>query len=233
MSKENEVKKARAWCFTGVAASDVPFNQPRLKTGQCLIKVEAAPVNPSDEMYVRGQYGLQPTVDEVIGFEGCGTVIAANAGPYGWWLKGKRVVFTGGTWATYAVVSMFDCIPISKELPTAAAATMLVNPMSAMGLVARAKKLRTRAIVMNAAGSELGRFILAECRKKGLRLIGTVRREETVERLKRDGFDEVLVTTDANYLDKLSTLSHDLSAKVMFDAVASPASGQEFAALVL
>ena len=93
----------------------------------------AAPVNPSDLVYLLGKYGLAPNNGAFVGFEGCGIVVEANAGLYGAWLKGKRVALSAqpgcdGVWAEYAITKANFCLPVRKELSDEQAATIIVNP---------------------------------------------------------------------------------------------------------
>ena len=228
-----------AWTHTGVTGRDAKLADllrleekklPKLGLGMALIQVEGSPVNPSDVMYIRGLYGMQPKVGEVPGFEGCGTVLAANAGPYGWWLKGRRVSFGSqeghGAWTQFAVVPVFSAIPIRKDLPVPCAATLIVNPMTAIGLIARAKRHKTGAVVVNAAGSTLGRYLLALAKYEGLRFIGIVRREESVNELLQMGADHVLVASDDDFMDRFASTCRDLDARVLMDAVAGEQTAQ-------
>lgn len=48
---------------------------PEIKEGELLIKVEAAPINPSDYMYTLGLYPIHKKAPTVPGLEGAGTVI--------------------------------------------------------------------------------------------------------------------------------------------------------------
>jgi NADPH:quinone reductase-like Zn-dependent oxidoreductase len=197
---------------------------PKLGFGSVMVRVDSAPVNPSDELYVRGKYGVKPKVGDVPGFEGCGTVVAANCGPYGWWLRGKRVSFGNqdgnGSWAQYVVVSTFSCIPVSRALPVEVAATLIVNPMTAIGLLARARRHGTGAVVVNAAGSALGRLLIPLARQQGIGLIGLVRREESRKRLISLGANEALNTNDPGFSNRFRDACHQKNACVLLDAVA-------------
>ena len=166
--------RIKSWVWTGHGDANGPLGNlvelrerplPELRKGQVLIRVDGAPINPSDEMFIRGLYGTQPKPGMVPGLEGCGTVVAANAGAYGWWLKGRRVCFGGlegdGSWSEFSAVDAFSCIPISKQLSVPEAASLIVNPMSAIGLLDRVRRERASAFVVNAAGSALGRHLLA------------------------------------------------------------------------
>src|SRR5260370_18048340 len=55
---------------------DVP--EPSPGAGQVLVRMIASPVNPSDLLMVRGQYGRQPDFPATPGFEGVGVVEAGR-----------------------------------------------------------------------------------------------------------------------------------------------------------
>src|SRR5688572_17494727 len=80
----------------------------KLLRGQVLIRMAAAPCNPSDLLLLQGKYGTLKTLPTVPGWEGAGTVVASGGGLLTRWLKGKRVACAlrkdrDGTWAEYFV----------------------------------------------------------------------------------------------------------------------------------
>lgn len=94
---------------------DFPVPQPG--SGQVLIKVEAAPLNPSDTYFMEGDYdlGTRPISYPVApGWEGAGTVVATGGGISTWGMIGRRVAFSkqsepnqtisiGGSYQQYAM----------------------------------------------------------------------------------------------------------------------------------
>ncbi len=113
---------------------------PRLKSGQVLVRIEAAPCNPSDLLLLQGKYGSLKTLPTVPGWEGAGTVIASGGGFLGSWLNGKRVACAlrddrDGTWAEYFVANARDCILLKRKLSFDQAASLIVNPLTASGLL--------------------------------------------------------------------------------------------------
>jgi NADPH:quinone reductase-like Zn-dependent oxidoreductase len=68
--------------------------------GQVLVKVECAPINPSDTYFMAGMYGLMDADGDRMkfpltpGWEGAGTVVQNGGGFMGWRLVGKRVSMT-------------------------------------------------------------------------------------------------------------------------------------------
>src|SRR4051812_17420651 len=80
----------------------VGLPDPEPGPGQVLVRMIAAPINPSDLLVVRGRYGVLPSLPATPGFEGVGVVEKAGPGLFGKLLKGRRVAVlnqAGGNWA--------------------------------------------------------------------------------------------------------------------------------------
>jgi len=56
-----------------------------------LIKIDSAPINPSDLAFLMGHYSSDKPFPTVPGFEGSGTVVLSGGGILGWNITGKRV----------------------------------------------------------------------------------------------------------------------------------------------
>jgi NADPH:quinone reductase-like Zn-dependent oxidoreductase len=203
---------------------------PALQPGQVLVRIEAAPCNPSDLLLLQGKYGSLKKLPAVPGWEGAGTVVASGGGLIGAWLKGKRVACAlredrDGTWAEYFVANARDCIPLRKELSIDQAASLIVNPFTAVGLLETAQRAGHLAAIQTAAASQLGRMIIAIAAEKKLPLINIVRRDAQVELLKTLGAEYVLNSSDDSFLEDLKSLSKRLRATAAFEAVAGEMTG--------
>jgi NADPH:quinone reductase-like Zn-dependent oxidoreductase len=165
-----------------------------------LVRMLASPINPSDLMYIAGNYGLKPRLPATPGFEGVGVVEASGGGLLGRFRKGKRVaVITDrvGSWTEYTITKARQVIPVPDDLSDELAATFFVNPATA--LIMTRDVLRVPAgewLLQSAAGGELGKMVIRLGRKYGLRTLNLVRRREQVEELKALGADEVIVESD-------------------------------------
>ena len=94
---------------------------PAPRRGQVLVKVEAAPCNPSDLLFLQARYAQLKTLPAVPGWEGAGTVVASGGGWIARYLQGKRVACSiqgdrDGTWGQYAVANVLECIPLKSGL---------------------------------------------------------------------------------------------------------------------
>ena len=71
------------------------------KSGEVLFKVMAAPLNPSDLYYMKGDYDdfdvFKTHYPNVPGWEGAGLVVQSGGGFMGWRAFSRRVAFTRKT----------------------------------------------------------------------------------------------------------------------------------------
>jgi NADPH:quinone reductase-like Zn-dependent oxidoreductase len=208
---------------------------PRPGRGEVLVRVFASPINPSDLMFIRGLYGFKKPLPAIPGFEGSGTVIEAGAGIMPRLLKGRRVAcatadpkVAGGMWAEYVVTTAQFCIPLRKDVDLEQGAALLINPMTAWGLMHEARRGRHLAVVQTAAASALGRMIVKLGKRLSIPVINVVRRAEQVGLLRGLGAKYVLNSSEPEFDKRLRELCHELGASIGFDAVAG-----EMSALVL
>ncbi len=171
--------------------------------GEVRVRMLAAPINPSDLMFIRGRYTLQAVCPAIPGFEGVGIVEQSGGDLRGRLFQGRRVVVlsrTGGTWAEHTVVPSSQVIPVSRHLSDEQAATFFVNPATAWVMTQEVLQVpEGQWLVQTAAGSALGRMIVRLGQRVGFRTLCVVRREESAEQLKALGADCVVVfneTTD-------------------------------------
>ena len=213
-----------------IAVAEVPVPQPG--SGEVLVRIFASPINPSDLMFIRGLYGFKKPLPAIPGFEGSGTVVEAGAGIMPRLLKGRRVAcaaadpkVTGGMWAEYVVTSAQWYAELRKHVDLEQGAALLINPMTAWGLMHEARCGGHRAVVQTAAASALGRMIIRLGKRFSIPVINVVRRAEQVELLRGLGAEYVLNSSEPEFNERLRELCHQLGASIGFDAVAGEMSG--------
>ncbi|HET9314471.1 MAG TPA: zinc-binding dehydrogenase [Vicinamibacteria bacterium] len=195
---------------------------PRPAAGEVLIRVAAAPINPSDLGFLAGTYTQGRALPVVPGFEGSGTVVAAGAGLFPRLLAGRRVAFAvreGGSWAEYAVARAQACVPIGRRIDLESAATSIVNPLTALAFFEIARSGGHAAIVSNAAASALGRMVIRLGRARGVPIVNVVHRAEQADELRGQGAEHVLVSTATDHAKQLRDLAHRLRATLVLDAI--------------
>ena len=198
---------------------------PRPQAGQVLIRMAAAPINPSDLGAISGfSYSGKRQFPFTAGLEGSGTVIEAGEGFMPRLLNGRRVAcsapLTGdGTWAEYMVTSAESCVPLNKDVSLEQGAMMLVNPLSALAIFEIAERGKHRAIVNTAATSALGGMILRIGKRRNIPIIHVVRRQEQVDLIRGQGGEYILNSSDADFAEQLRTMVHTLQATLLLDAI--------------
>ena len=178
---------------------DIP--EPSPARGEVKVRMLASPINPSDLLYIAGQYGLKPPAFPATpGFEGVGVVVESGGGVIGWLRKGKRVAVLNsrvGNWGEFTVASSKQVIPIPAAIPDDQAASFFVNPATVIALTESVLNIPDGDwLLQSAAGSSLGRMVIAFAKHRGFRTINVVRRPEQVDELKKLGADEVILEKD-------------------------------------
>jgi len=194
--------------------------------GEVLVRMSAAPVNPSDLARVRNAHKEYDLAEFIPGLEGSGTVVEAGKGllPHLW--QGKRVAcssdyYTSGTWAEYMVTKAGKCFPLGKKVSDEQGSMSLVNPLTALSFFEIANKGRHKAIINNAAASSLGRMVELLGKQENIPVINIVRNESQVQMLGQLGSSYVLNSSGKSFIEELGSLAGNLKATLLFDSVCS------------
>lgn len=171
-----------------------------LDTGDILVEMEAAPVNPSDFLLIEGHYGVRPQLPSPVGGEGVGRVTDAG-GPAGRPLVGRRVVvlptYEQGTWADEVATSYRNVVPVPEDADPLQLAMIPINPATAYLLLHKFATLAEGDWVgQNAANSAVGRYVIALARLRRLKTLNVVRREAAAQVVRDAGGDRVIVAGD-------------------------------------
>jgi NADPH:quinone reductase-like Zn-dependent oxidoreductase len=217
-------------------------------TDEVIVRVEAAPINPSDlglllgpadlatlERSAPGDGGTSGLVFRVpesrlasvegrldqslpVGNEGAGTVVAAGAEAKA--LEGKKVgMIGGGMYADYRRIKARDAVALPEGATAADGAAMFVNPLTALGFVETARMEGHKAIVHTAAASNLGQMLQKICLADDMPLVNIVRSPEQVEILRAIGATHVLNSKDEDFGARLVEAVEATGATIAFDAI--------------
>ena len=161
-----------------------------------LISMEAAPLNPSDFVLVRGMYGIRPAFPSPVGAEGVGRVTQTGSKVDGA-LQGKRVLilptYEQGTWADQVVVPVRNIVPVSDEADPLQVSMVGINPATAYLLLNRYVSLMPGDwIGQTAANSAMGQYVIKLAKLAGVKTLNVVRRKEAAEQVRQFGGDRVV-----------------------------------------
>src|ERR1700741_3828408 len=180
-------------------------SEPALGQEDVLISMEAAPLNPSDFLFVRGMYGVRPAFPSPVGAEGVGRVAKIGSKVDGA-LQGKRVLisptYEQGTWADQVVAPVRNVVPMSDEADPLQLSMIGINPVTAYLLLNRYVSLTPGDwIGQTAANSAIGQYIISLGKLAGIKPLNVVRREQAAEQVRQWGGDRVVLQGDSLHQD--------------------------------
>ncbi|GHG27581.1 zinc-binding dehydrogenase [Paracoccus aerius] len=215
---------------------------PEPGPGQVLVRVEAAPINPSDlglmfgpaDMSTLARDGdaltaripdaamasLKPRLGQSmpVGNEGAGTVIAAGPDQQG--MMGKRVAMLGGAmYARLRLIAAAECMVLPEGATAEQGAALYVNPLTALGFVETMRAEGHKAIVHAPAASNLGQMLVKICKADGIGLVNIVRSPRQMELLRGLGATHVVDSSSDTFRSDLTEAIAETGATLAFDAI--------------
>jgi len=221
---------------------DTPVETP--KEGEVLVRVEAAPINPSDLGLLLGpadistarvaagkvvadtpKAALRSLAARIgqsmpVGNEGAGMVIAAGPDAASQALIGRTVAMVGGAmYAQYRTLGLDDILALPDGTKPADGASCFINPLTALGMVETMRMEGHTALVHTAAASNLGQMLQKICAADGVPLVNIVRSPEQAQILRNLGAAYVLDSTSAKFTAELLAAVSATNATLGFDAI--------------
>ena len=229
-----------------VSLADVAVPEPG--ANEVLVRVEAAPINPSDLGLLFGPAdlgtlkfagppqrpvltaripdaalkGLAGRLDQPmpVGNEGAGTVVAAGSSAAAQALLGRAVAVLGGAvYSQWRCIAAEQCLALPEGATPAEGASAFVNPLTALGMVETMRHEGHSALVHTAAASNLGRMLNRICLADGIGLVNIVRKPEQVELLRALGAAHVCNAAAPGFIDELTDALAVTGATLAFDAI--------------
>jgi NADPH2:quinone reductase len=221
---------------------------PAPQPDEVVVRIEAAPINPSDLALLFGSADMStarvsgtpasPVVTAIIpeklmramagrleqsmpiGNEGAGTVIAAGSSAAAQALVGKTVAVLGGAmYSQYRCVKVGQCLLLPPGTTPTEGASCFVNPLTALGMVETMRREGHTALVHTAAASNLGQMLNKLCLHDGIALVNIVRKPEQADTLKALGAVHVCDSSAPSFRDDLTQALVTTGATLAFDAI--------------
>ncbi|MGY8634019.1 zinc-binding dehydrogenase [Bradyrhizobium sp. 14AA] len=229
-----------------ISLLDVPTPEPA--ADEVVVRVEAAPINPSDLGLLVGAADMSTAkasggkdapvitakvpegamramagrLDESmpVGNEGAGIVIRTGSSDAAKALMGKTVAMIGGAmYAQYRTLKVRECLPLPDGTTPAEGASCFVNPLTALGMTETMRREGHKALVHTAAASNLGQMLNKICIKDGIALVNIVRSKEQADILHKIGAKYVVDSTAPSFLGDLTNALVETGATIAFDAI--------------
>ena len=214
---------------------------------EILVRVEASPINPSDQgvmfgwatmsqasssgegtdtvlsapVSARGMAVMKARIGQAlpVGNEGAGTVVGAGEGDYAQSLMGKTVALLGGAlYAQYRCVPAASVLPLLPEHTAKDGASCFVNPLTALCMLETMRLEDHTALVHTAAASNLGQMLNLICQADGVDLVNIVRKEAQVDILRKLGAKYIVNSSSDTFMADLTDAIHATGATLAFDA---------------
>ncbi len=228
-----------------LALARVPVPDPGPE--EVVVRVEAAPINPSDlgvlfgpadvstVRAVEGDHGPAVIADIPDGLarlvagrlgqtiptgnEGAGVIVAAGSSARAQALIGRTVAVLGGSmYAEYRLSEAKRCLVLPEGTTPAEGASCFVNPLTALGMVETMRLEGHSALVHTAAASNLGQMLQKICIADGVPLVNIVRRVEHEELLRGLGAEHVVNSSSDTFMADLIAALTETGATLGFDA---------------
>ncbi len=229
-----------------VSLMRIPIASPA--SNEVLIRVEAAPINPSDLGLLFGAADMRAAtasqkdglplmtapvsqaamkamaarVDQSmpVGNEAAGVVVEAGSSDAARALMGKTVAALGGAmYAQYRCVPVEQCLVLPDGATPVEGASAFVNPLTALGMVETMRREGHTALVHTAAASNLGQMLNRICLEDGIGLVNIVRKQDQFDLLEGIGATHICNSESPTFLKDLADAIAETGATLAFDAI--------------
>ena len=237
----------------------VPIPVPA--ANEVIVRVEAAPMNPSDfgllfagadvraakqigtgtETRVEARVsdaalatmGARLDIAMPVGNEGAGVVTEAGSSTAAQALMGKTVAALGGAmYSQYRVLGVDAVLPLPDGTTPEQGASAFVNPLTALGMTETMRREGHAALVHTAAASNLGQMLNRICIADKIPLVNIVRKPEQAELLRSQGAAYVVDSSAPSFMTDLTDACAASGATIAFDAIGGgPLAGQILTAM--
>lgn len=198
---------------------DVDPGQPG--PGEALVRHEAVGLNFIDVYHRSGLYPL-PAFPATIGLEGAGVVEAVGK-DVAEVAAGDRVAYAGvppGAYAEIRRIPAHRLVKLPAEIPTAQAAAMMLQGMTARYLLKGCWHVgRGTTVLLHAAAGGVGLIASQWARHLGATVIGTVGSPEKADLARAHGCNHTILYTQEDFAARVKEITGARGVDVVYDSV--------------
>jgi NADPH2:quinone reductase len=197
---------------------------PRPSSGQVLVRVHAAGVNPYDTYMRSGTYAIKPPLPYTPGSDAAGTVEAVGEGVNG--LKpGDRVYVARtvtGAYAEYALTLRSQVHPLSAKTTYTQGAGIWVPYGTAYHALYQSTRARAgETVLIHGASGGVGIAGVQIARAMGLRVFGTAGTDNGLELVRREGAHQAFDHTKSGYLEEIMAATNGKGVDLILEMLAN------------
>lgn len=195
--------------------------KPIAKVGEVVVKNHAIGVNFVDIQHRSGQ-NYPINLPLIPGIEGAGEVESVGEGVIN--LKvGDRVGyagFMGGNYAEYTAVPEIKLVPIPDNVSFEAAASVLLQGMTAQILTHNVYPIQKNDVVLiHAAAGGVGLFLVQMAKRRGATVIGTVSTPEKFNAVQSLGADYIINYLQDDFEAEILKWTNGAGVNVVYDSL--------------
>jgi trans-2-enoyl-CoA reductase len=193
---------------------------PKAATGEAVVQMLAAPINPADLNQIDGKYPVRFPLPATPGFEGAGLVVDVGKNVKDL-AVGALVILPHnlGTWREAAAVKAGELVTVPPAIDPVHAAMLKINPMTAWRLLHDYVDLKKGDwLIQNAANSAAGSAVIQIAHELGYKTINVVRRAELIDELRSKGGDVVFVDGE-DLREEVKSATDDAPIRLGLNAV--------------
>lgn len=206
--------------------------------GEILVRIEAIGLNRAEAAFRAGHYIEPPKLPARIGYEAAGVIEALGEGVNDFNVDDSVCVIPAfsmnqyGVYAERAIVPAYSVVKRPPGLNTEEAASIWMQYLTAFGaLIDVAGIGQGDHVIITAASSSVGLAATQICNSVGAVPIAVTRTEDKKEKLIKLGAAHVVVMDQQEMVDEVMQITNGQGARLAFDPIAGPITGQLAAAL--
>jgi NADPH2:quinone reductase len=209
---------------------------PKPETGQVLVRVKAAGVNPADTYMRSGAYAIKPPLPYTPGMDAAGTIEAAGAGVTKF-KSGDRVYTArsvSGTYAEFVLALAYQVHPLPEGISFVQGAGVYVPYGTAYHALYHFAKARAGEILLvHGASGGVGIAAVQLARAMGLVVFGTAGTDRGLDLAKREGAHQVFDHTRPGYQDAILQATAGRGVDLILEMLANVNLGADLKLLAL
>jgi NADPH:quinone reductase len=197
---------------------------PKPSTGQVLVKIHAAGVNPADTYARTGNYAVLPPLPYTPGTDGAGVIDSVGDGVKK--VKARDRVYVAksisGTYAEHALALESQVYRLPENISFAQGAGVFIPYGTAYhALHHQAKARGGETVLVHGASGGVGIASVQIARAMGLTVFGTAGTAKGLELVKREGAHRAFDHSNANYKDEIMKATGGRGLDIILEMLAN------------